>query len=226
MTSSLKTPVEAKNPVEDRNVRRPDSAHRSIYHTLLYTIFQKPRDCDSGMVVAVSSINPGEGVTYVTKALVHELAKYELSSVAGINSRFLRKLHEPTMEALRKSLSGVAPRSKFNAAGLEAMDASLMPVDETGPWEGSWQYRRDCINLLRSEYDYTLIDCPSLKDSGELLSVAPFVDGVILVIEANRTRREQLRHTAQSIAEVQGVLLGYVLNKRTYQVPGWMYHKM
>jgi hypothetical protein len=178
------------------------------------------------MVVAVSSINPGEGVTYVTKALVHELARYELSSVAGINARFLRKLHEPTMEALHKSLSGFTPRSKNNTGGLEAMDTSLMPADETGPWEGSWQYRRDCIGLLRNEYDYTLIDCPSLKESGELLSVAPFVDGVILVIEANRTRRDQLRLAAQSIAEVEGVLLGYVLNKRTYQVPGWLYRKM
>jgi Mrp family chromosome partitioning ATPase len=53
--------------------------------------------------------------------------------------------------------------------------------------------------------------------------VAPFVDGVILVIEANRTRREQLWQAEQSISAAKGKLLGYILNKRTYDVPKWLY---
>jgi Mrp family chromosome partitioning ATPase len=91
-----------------------------------------------------------------------------------------------------------------------------------GPWEGNWQYRRDSIDLLRSEFDYTIIDCPSLKTSGDLLSVAPFVDGVILVIEANRTRRDDPREAEMSIAAAGGKTLGFILNKRTYELPAWL----
>ena len=95
------------------------------------------------------------------------------------------------------------------------IDDRLALRERRGPWEGSWQYRRDCIDLLRSEFDYTIIDCPSLKESGDLLSVAPFVDGVILVIEANRTRRDEPRQAEQSITAAGGTLLGYILNKRS-----------
>lgn len=202
---------------------RDDQEASSIYHTLLYTVFQKPRESDSGgIVVAVSSANPGEGVTYVSRALLYELGKCELNSVAGVSVNFLRKLHEPTLEAIRKFISGSDLRGDAEAVEGTRREERLAIRERTGPWEGSWQYRRDCIDLLRSEFDYTIIDCPSLKESGDLLSVAPFVDGVILVIEANRTRRDEPRQAEQSIAAAGGNLLGYILNKRTYEIPRWL----
>jgi hypothetical protein len=205
---------------------RNDNGSNSIYHTLLYTVFQKPRDSNTGgMVVAVSSANPGEGVTYVSRALLYELGKCELTSVAGVSVSFLRKLHEPTLEAIRKymSTSGTAHAGEGDGAMI---DEGLAIRERRGPWEGSWQYRRDCVDLLRSEFDYTIIDCPSLKESGDLLSVAPFVDGVILVIEANRTRRDEPRQAEQSIAAAGGTLLGYILNKRANKIPDWLDRKL
>jgi Mrp family chromosome partitioning ATPase len=211
----------------DTRPLRTASTQGSVYNTLLYTVFQQPHEGDAaGTVIALSASNPGEGVTHVARELVKEMGKSNLTSVAGINTRFLRRLHEPTMEAFRKSIYGSASGSKGNIWEAGAPDASLVLPEGHGPWDGSWQYRRDCINLLRSEFDHTIIDCPSLRESGDLLSVAPFVDGVILVIEANRTRREQLWHAEQSITAARGKLLGYILNKRTYDVPGWLYRKL
>jgi hypothetical protein len=202
---------------------RAEAASNSIYHTLLYTVFQKPRESESGgVVVAISSANPGEGVTYVSRALLYELGKCELTSVAGVSVNFLRKLHEPTLEAIRKFISTPDSSGERDVNDTAPFSDRLALRERRGPWEGSWQYRRDCINLLRSEFDYTIIDCPSLKESGDLLSVAPFVDGVILVIEANRTRRDEPRFAEQSITAAGGTLLGYILNKRTYDVPEWL----
>lgn len=193
-------------------------SQQSIYHTLLYTVLQKPREQDSGVVIALGSSNPGEGVTYVARALLQELTRCNLNSVAGVNVSFLRKLHEPTVEAIRKSIA----RSEPHAPETRGIDSSLLRTERGGPWEGSWQYRRDCIELLRSEFDYTIIDCPSLEESGDLLSVAPFVDGVILVVEANRTRREQPSKAEQSIDAAGGTVLGYILNKQVSEVPQWL----
>jgi len=206
-----------------------ENGQRSVYDALLYTVLQQPSDQHgAGKVIALSSANRGEGVTYITRALVKELGKSDFTSVAAINLRFLQRLHEPTMEALRRSLSGVGAGSVSEEGVAEGCDsdASLIETGGHGPWLGSWQYRSDCINLLRSEFGYTVLDCPSLGESGDLLSVAPFVDGVILVIEANRTRREQLWQTEQSISAARGKLLGYILNKRTYEVPGWLYQNL
>jgi hypothetical protein len=200
-----------------------DVAWKSVYHTLIYTVFQKPREREGpGMVVALTSANPDEGVSYITRTLCHELAKCEVNSVARINARFLRKLYEPTVEVLQRSLS----RSNNNICEIGLMDTSLMLPERAGRWDGSWQYRRECIDLLRNEFDYALIDCSSLKESGDLLSVAPFVDGVILVTEANRTRREQIQRAERTIETAQGKLFGHVLNKRTYATPGWIYRRL
>lgn len=206
---------------------RNDNGSNSIYHTLLYTVFQKPRDTDSGgIVVAVSSANPGEGVTYVSRALLYELGKCELTSVAGVSVSFLRKLHEPTLEAIRKFMTSSGAGHTGEVSDGVVLDDRLAIRERRGPWEGSWQYRRDCIDLLKSEFDYTIIDCPSLKESGDLLSVAPFVDGVILVIEANRTRRDEPRQAEQSITAAGGTLLGYILNKRANEIPDWLDRKL
>jgi len=201
----------------------------SVFHTLLYTIFQKPREgASGGIVVALSSANPGEGVTYVTKALIHELGRCEFTSVAGLSVNFLRKLHEPTLEAIRKSLNGPPPSLVAASSGTAGAQYSALSVDRRASslWEGSWQYRRDCMDLLRSEFDYTVIDCPSLKISGDVLSVAPFVDGVILVIEANRTHREEPCLARRRITDAGGTVLGYILNKRRYDVPEWLYRRL
>ena len=202
---------------------RLSGVESSVFHTLLYTVFQKPRDPElGGVVVAVSSPGPGEGVTFVTRALLHELGKSDFNSVAGVNMSFMRKLHEPTLEAIKSSIQNTDKPAAADSHALARRRNSLAGEERRGPWEGSWQYRRDCVNLLRSEFDYSIIECPSLKVSGDLLSVAPFVDGVLLVIEANRTRREEPQQAEQSIAAAGGKLLGFILNKRTLEMPVWL----
>jgi Mrp family chromosome partitioning ATPase len=193
----------------------------SPYDQLLYTVFQEPvRKKGQGMVVAVTSAHPRAGVSWITAALVHELAKFDSTSVARINSKSLRKLCDPA--TVQRALSQPAS----NVCDLSSSDAPFGALDQSGRWEGSRQHRHDCISLLRAEFDYSIIDCPSLKDAGDLLSIAPFVDGVLLVVEANVTRREQVQHAERAIESARGKLLGHVLNKRTYEIPGWLYETL
>jgi Mrp family chromosome partitioning ATPase len=116
--------------------------------------------------------------------------------------------------------------SSGNICDLRSSEASRSGIDGTTRWEGSRQHRRDCIDLLRREFDYTIVDCPSLKESGDVLSIAPFVDGVVLVVEANYTRRDQLQHAEHTIEAAQGNILGHILNKRTYEIPNWIYRRL
>lgn len=204
----------------------PHSAafERSHFDELLYSVFQAPRDpVLGGVVIAISSCSPGEGGTFVARTLLNELSSCNHSSVAGLNVGFLRKLHEPTLEAIRTSLYASEQDAQVNGRALASRRRNaLMAEPVQGPWEGSWQYRRDCIGLLRSEFDYSIIDCPAMSVSGDLLSIARFVDGVLLVVEANRTRRESPRQARQRIEAAGGKLLGIVLNKYRSEVPTWI----
>lgn len=200
-----------------------EDGNGSVFDTLLYTVFRRPRDPElGGVVVAIGSANPSEGVTYVARALLHELGKSEFNSVAGVNMSFLRKLHEPTLEAIKTSLRASGCDAREETRAISHRRGMFTTDDSQGPWEGSWQYRRDCINLLRSEFDYSIIECPSLKVSGDLLSIAPFVDGILLVIRANHTRRSEPMQAEESIKAAGGKLLGFILNKRTLEIPTWL----
>ena len=76
---------------------------------------------------------------------------------------------------------------------------------------------------LRDRHDCVLLDCGGLDSSVDLLRFAPATDGVVLVVQAGRAGKEQINRAAQMITEAQGTLLGFVLNKRRYPIPNWLY---
>jgi hypothetical protein len=94
----------------------------------------------------------------------------------------------------------------------------------------SWHHMQTglCASLdaIRQRYRYSFIDCGSLAESQEVLRLAPLVDGVILVVEANRTQKDQIRYAERTIESVNGRILGHVLNKRTYPIPDWCHRLM
>jgi Mrp family chromosome partitioning ATPase len=49
------------------------------------------------------------------------------------------------------------------------------------------------------------------------------VDGVILVIESQKTRKRAARWAKEQIEGAGGKLLGVVLNKHRYYMPDWLY---
>jgi Mrp family chromosome partitioning ATPase len=71
-----------------------------------------------------------------------------------------------------------------------------------------------------------LLDCPALSVSDDAVFLAPETDGVMVVVEADRTRREQIQNAQHTIETADGNLLGFILNKRQYTVPEWLYKRL
>jgi hypothetical protein len=200
------------------------------YQGVLYTVFQQLRqNADHGLVVALTSANSGEGVTHSVGALVSGLSKDPLARTLTVDSRRLRTLTTPPSDLGELCQPIDHTVSEFVDRRSVQRDLAGTPMGpHTGPysWEGSWQYRRDCVEQLRTNFDYVLIDCPSIKEAGDVLSLAPFVDGVIIVVQADKTRKDQILHAEKSIEFARGNLIGHILNKRTYLVPQWLYEKL
>jgi Mrp family chromosome partitioning ATPase len=118
--------------------------------------------------------------------------------------------------------SGVAATSSYSAGNrLPASDGSA-PHD----WHTSQANLATAIDTFRTKHPYVLIDCASMKDSQDAIRLAPLVDGVVFVVEANRTQREQLLYSERAIESAKGRILGHVLNKRTYVIPRSCYRMM
>jgi Mrp family chromosome partitioning ATPase len=75
-------------------------------------------------------------------------------------------------------------------------------------------------------FDYVLIDAPPLGSSGDAVLLGSMTDGVVLVIEANSTRRQRACRAKEAFDEAGVLLLGAVLNKRTFPIPSAIYRKL
>ena len=198
-------------------------AASSAYDGLLYTVFQQLRaSSPHGIAVALTSANSGEGVTHSIVALVSSLSRDRSMRTLQIDSRHLREL-TCAPAAIREHCQQI-DSNLFEFLG----DSTLPPQPpvNTRSWEGDWEYRRDCILELRAAFDYILIDCPALKEARDIFSLAPRLDGILLVVEACKTRTDQICHAERSIDFARGKLLGHILNKRTFTVPDWLYKRL
>jgi hypothetical protein len=90
-------------------------------------------------------------------------------------------------------------------------------------WQHDTDYHKVCITALRSEFKCLLLDCPSLKMSTMICAVAPWISGIVLVVEADKTTRRQIQYLTSTIVSNGGRVVGHILNKRTYPIPQSVY---
>ncbi|MGY3473985.1 polysaccharide biosynthesis tyrosine autokinase [Bradyrhizobium ottawaense] len=69
------------------------------------------------------------------------------------------------------------------------------------------------VNLLRSQYDYVVIDMPPMAPVVDVRVTSPFVDSYVFVVEWGKTKTDVVRHNLRNSPEIQDKLLGVVLNK-------------
>lgn len=96
----------------------------------------------------------------------------------------------------------------------EREESALASLDGFGP----------LMEQLRSRYDHILLDSCPLQHGPWLRALMPFFDGVVLVVSCERTRREVAQHLKAMLDELEAPLLGVMLNRREYYVPGFLYH--
>jgi capsular exopolysaccharide synthesis family protein len=69
----------------------------------------------------------------------------------------------------------------------------------------------DLLARLRRDYDYIVIDTPSVVSTADASVLASRGDGVVLVVRMQRTPREVARHAVELLRKVQANLVGTVL---------------
>jgi hypothetical protein len=179
---------------------------------LLFKISQRTTDANNrGFAVALTSLHPGAGVTDMTNSLADALGQEGEPCAIALSSRTLSQSGAPSTEP-----------------GEVGEDLSRIEKAKTirDSWHNTQANLATSLEKLRLTYRYVLIDCPSMKEAQDAIRLAPLVDGIVLVIEANRTKREQMLYAERAIEAAKGKILGHVLNKRTYVVPDWLYWKM
>lgn len=72
-------------------------------------------------------------------------------------------------------------------------------------------------------FDYVVLDSPPAPIFSEFRVLCSKVDGVVLVINSGKTRRQVALRAKKELEEAGARLLGVVLNKRKYYIPNRIY---
>lgn len=190
----------------------------------------KPGKC---FAVAFTSYEPEEGVSYVTQSFGVEIAKRTGKRTLIADARRLSQLNIMQYERVAQNCFQTDVANLWNLPSADVFQKSESSQEEDSSDSYLQSFRDNPIetavnNLqtLRFAFDYILLDCPALRASDEAVFLAPETDGVMVVVEADRTRREQIQNAQQTIETADGNLLGFILNKRQYTVPNWLYKRL
>lgn len=148
----------------------------------------------SVLVLDADRINP---VQHDLFGVDHEECLNEVTVDGGPIERAFCQVPYPGLSLCLVSGNSVSPSQVLNGHGI---------------WE-----------MLKVRFDLVLIDSPPLEVSSDGLALARNSDGVVLVIEAEKTRGPVVENLKHSVLEYGGNVLGVVLNKRRYYIPQWIY---
>ncbi|MEK7710864.1 MAG: polysaccharide biosynthesis tyrosine autokinase [Planctomycetota bacterium] len=188
-------------------------AFRSIRTNLQ---FAAPADCQRTIII--TSPGPEDGKTTVACNLAMVLAQG--------GRRVLLVDANLSRPALHKVFEGVKPHGlsnilvgdgalpgcvcKTNLPQLDLIGSGPIPPNPVDLLTG--QYWRDFLRDAIAQYDQVLIDTPPVLLTSDAGVLATTVDGVILVVRANRNSRGVARRACNLLADVNAHLFGAVLN--------------
>jgi Mrp family chromosome partitioning ATPase len=79
---------------------------------------------------------------------------------------------------------------------------------------------------LRQEFEFVIVDAPPMTLYADAIALGKLSDGVVLVVEADSTRREAALNAVGTLRSSQIEVLGAVLNKRTFPIPEPIYSRL
>jgi Mrp family chromosome partitioning ATPase len=156
-------------------------------------------------VVVVSGVETGDAASRLCEPLAAELALQAADDVCLVDGESKTDVDE-CGEQVRVNLWRIRAR-----------------VDPCHPWVEHWQNR---IHWLRREFRYAVIHSPPVLMASDAMALGRLTDGLVLVLEAHRTRRLAALRAKASL-EAGGVrLLGTVLSERTFPIPEALYQRL
>jgi capsular exopolysaccharide synthesis family protein len=82
------------------------------------------------------------------------------------------------------------------------------------------------LGNVRNSFDYVIFDSPPVPGFPDTQTLCAKVDGVILVVTYDRTRRQVALRAKIELEGAGANILGVVINRRKYYIPEWVYRRL
>jgi len=188
---------------------------------------------ETPQVVIFSAVEQGAGCSWVCARVAEIVAAHVEGPVCLIDANF----HSPSIKRHFETAS--SPRVPDERGLPSPVRRNVERSEEGNLWllsfrppAGDWQTPVSLDRLkarlaeLRKDFAVILIDAPPLDAYTDAALLGRMGDGVVMVLEANNTRREAAQRGKETLDAAGVRVLGAVLNKRTFPVPEFLYRRL
>ncbi len=181
----------------------------------------------------VTSPRPGEGKTTSAAFLAQGLATHAKQRVLLVDGHLRSpKLHEifgieespgltEVLAAPDQLDPSIRPTETRNLHLLTCGSDAAGSADALDPDGIS-----GILDRLKAKYDIIIVDADAVLSSSDTWVLAKAFDGVLVVVECEKTKWEVLELCRDKIVKAGGTVLGVILNKRKYYVPKALYGRL
>jgi Mrp family chromosome partitioning ATPase len=199
------------------------------YHALVQWICSTANaSAVEATTIGVTSCGQGAGVSSVAANLAIAAAescggRVLLLDLSGSQRVLARRLGLPGDLKLSDALASDSDPStcarETPIENLWLLSASESAAGDDLESESTRVY--DLLRELERDFRIIVIDLPP-TDSGLCFATAGTLNGVILVMESERTRCEAAMRAKQRLIHANAALLGVILNKHARNLPNWL----
>lgn len=185
-------------------------------------------------VVAFAGVNHGEGCSRICASAAEVLARSVTGSVCLVDANFRSPalpalFHTSNHHGLTNSLLADGPIRSFakpitGDKKLWLLSSGALDIDSANLL--SSERLRTRIDELRSEFQFVLIDAAPMTPYGDAITLGPLTDGLVMILEAESTRREPALTAAEALRTAGIPILAAVLNNRTFPIPTSIYSRL
>ena len=169
--------------------------------------------------LVVCSANQREGKTTSVIYLGTTMAQSGQRTLLIDSDMRRPRLHKSTGVALTPGLSNLLIGDDDYDALIkptEVKDLFVLPCGPTPPNPAELLLTKRfeiVLGELAKRFDRIILDSPPIQPVTDAIVLSKRVDGVILVVRASKTMRDELRRSARMIRDVGGAIVGVIVNE-------------
>ena len=191
-----------------------------------------PQTKEPPRVVVFAGIDHGSGCSQICISVAETLAKNSRGRVCLVEANFRSPglpglLGTTNHHGFIESLLHHEPISSFARPvedNLWLLSSGTLADDS--PNLLTSDHLRERLKELRKEFDFVIIDAPPLTRYSDSMVLGQLSDGLVLVLEADATRREAAAAVVANLRSAKVSILAGVLNKRTFPIPEKIYKRL
>lgn len=172
-------------------------------------------------VLAITSTLPGEGKSTISANLAQLIAHGGARAVlvdADLRNPSLSRALVPAAQIGLIDILAQGARLEDAIVTDPETKLSILPTGTTSKLPHTNEIlasktMHDLIALLRSKFDYVLLDMPPMAPVVDVRVTSSFVDSYFFVIEWGKTKTDVVQHNLGSASEIKDKLVGVILNK-------------